>query len=103
MKFPVIADFSKNVYATYAACGLASVKVSALVDHRAAFRGMVYRAVPIREYGAIAELAPDGVIVSNTNPSQVAAREDHARQSFRGPVLTLWHPRFMEPAAARAA
>src|SRR5205085_4420281 len=86
----VIADFSKNVYATYAACGLASLSMGALVDHRPAFTGMSYRGLRIADYGALADLAPDGVIVSNTNPSQVADRANQVRQSFQGPVLTLW-------------
>ena len=64
---------------------------------------MTYRGLRIAAYGALPDLAPDGVIVSNTNPSQVAARANQVRQFFPGPVLTLWHPQFMEPAAARAA
>ena len=99
----VIADFSKNIYATYAACLSAGLSVAAIIDHRAAFAGMTYRAALIRDYSAMADLSPDGVIISNTNPGQLAAREAQVRQVFGGPVLTLWQPRFMEPATARAA
>jgi GT2 family glycosyltransferase len=99
----VVADFSKNIYATYAACGLASLEIGALLDHRSAFAGMTYRGLRIAEYTALPDLAPDGVIVSNINPSQVESRARLVRQSFQGPVLTLWHPKFMEPPAARAA
>jgi hypothetical protein len=92
-----IADFSKNVYATYAACGLASLQVVALVDDRPAFQGMSYRSFPIVPSGDLARLDCDGVVVSNTNPAQVAAHADHLAAAAPLPVLALWQPRFMKP------
>jgi hypothetical protein len=91
-----IADFSKNVYATYAACGSAALEVVALIDPRDAFAEMHYRGLPILKPSALRSLAPDGVVVSNTNPSQVAARAEQVKQAFPGPVLTLWAPRYLE-------
>jgi GT2 family glycosyltransferase len=98
-----IADFSKNVYATYAACGAASLKILACVDDRDAFAGMHYRGLPIVKPSALPAIAPDGVVVSNTNPAQVAARAQQVRQAFSGPVLTLWTPRRMGSAKAVVA
>jgi len=90
-----IADFGKNVYATYAACGLASLERVILLDHREAFKGLSYRGLPISDYSAIPQLSCDGVIVSNTNPAQVASLADRVRAACNLPVLTFWHPRYM--------
>jgi hypothetical protein len=90
-----IADFSKNVYATYAACGSAPLERVALLDDRAAFQGLRYRGMPIVNYATILQLQCDGVIVSNTNPAQVAALADRVRATCDLPVLTFWRPRYM--------
>jgi GT2 family glycosyltransferase len=90
-----IADFSKNVYATYAACGLASLKRVALLDHRDAFAGLSYRGLPVVDYSAIPQLNCDGVIVSNTNPAQVAALAERVRAACNLPVLTFWRPCYL--------
>ena len=90
-----IADFSKNVYATYAACGLASLQPVALLDHRPAFKGLSYRGVPIVDYSAIPQLNCDGVVVSNTNAAQVDALAERVRAACNLPVLTFWQPRYM--------
>jgi GT2 family glycosyltransferase len=96
-----IADFSKNLYATYAACGLASLQILALIDPRDAFAGTHYRGLPILKPSALGSLAPDGIVVSNTNPSQVTARVEQVKKEFAGPVLTLWAPRYMETSKPR--
>jgi GT2 family glycosyltransferase len=98
-----IADFSKNVYATYAACGLASLEVAALVDDRPAFSRSNYRGMPIVPGAALPSIQPDGVIVSNTNPAQVGVRAGQVRRVFGGPVLTLWRPSFMNQRERDAA
>jgi GT2 family glycosyltransferase len=90
-----IADFGKNVYATYAACGLASLERVGLLDDREAFKGLNYRGLPVTGYSQIPTLNCDGVIVSNTNPAQVAALADRVRAACDLPVLTFWQPRYM--------
>jgi hypothetical protein len=99
----VLADFSKNLFATYAACASASLEVLAVADDRRAFEGMTYRRLPILPTAESAALRPDGVIVSTTNPAQVAARAARLQEVFPGPVLTLWAPRLIEPAAGGPA
>jgi hypothetical protein len=91
-----IADFSKNLYASYAACSVASTEVVALVDDGPAFQGMTYRKRPIVGSADLPRLDCDGVVVSNTNPAQVAARAERLAQVTRKPVLTLWQPRYMD-------
>ena len=99
----VLADFSKNTYATYAACRAASLEILAVADDRPAFDGMIYRNLPVVPTSELNALAPDGVVISTTNPAQVAARAAQLKQSFAGPVLTLWAPRFMgDPQGAPA-
>src|SRR5213079_3529436 len=90
-----IADFGKNVFATYAACGLASLQVLALADDRPAFKGSHYRGVPIIPAAELSSVQPDGVVVSNTNPAQVGARAGEIQRAFAGPVLTLWRPTYL--------
>jgi GT2 family glycosyltransferase len=97
-----IADFSKNLYATYAACGSASLEPAALLDDRNAFKGMTYRNLPITTYSDLPNLHCDGVIVSNTNPAQVTAIADQVRAMSKLPVLSFWQPRYMnEPVKPR--
>lgn len=91
-----LADFSKNVYATYAACRAAGIEIAALLDDRPAFAAMAYRGLPIVGYAALSDLKVDGVVVSNTNPTQVDARAAQARQASDVPVLTLWRPQHIE-------
>jgi hypothetical protein len=90
-----IADFSKNLYATYAACGAAGLDRAALLDDRPAFAGLSYRGLPVVSYSDLRSLDCDGVVVSNTNPGQVAKRADRVRQVSNVPVLTLWQPRYL--------
>ena len=100
----VIADFSKNVYATHAACGFARLDVLALADDRGAFSGAHYRGLPIVRSSELASLNPDGIIVSNPTPAQVRDRTGLVRRFYSGTVLTLWQPQFMHQSqAARAA
>ena len=99
----VLADFSKNVYATYAAGLSASLEVLAVADDRRAFEGMTYRRLPIVPTSEVPNLRPDGIILSTTNPAQVAPRAAQLQQAFPGPVLTLWAPKFLEPSSVPPA
>lgn len=91
----VIADFGKNIHATWSACHAASVRVLAVADDHPAFAGAIYRGVPIVAGRAAAALEPDGVVLANVNPAQVERRARECAIVFDAPVLTLWRPRLL--------
>jgi N-acetylglucosaminyl-diphospho-decaprenol L-rhamnosyltransferase len=95
-----IADFGKNLFTTCRASREANLEIVALVDSRPAFRDGRYRAVPIVEPVELDGLGVDGVIVANINPAQIDSVEANVRESFAGPVLRLWEPRFLKPRKA---
>jgi GT2 family glycosyltransferase len=97
-----IADFGKNVYATWRACRAAGLEVVALADERDAFAGMRYRGVPIQK-AAAALSGAEGVVVANINPAQMQERADQLRRTFPGPLLALWRPRYLEEQPQDAA
>lgn len=102
-----IADFGKNVYATYAACRQVGLEPVAIVDARPAFAGRSHRGLPVLPSAADARAAgAQGVVVANVNPAQVDDAEAAVRQAFDGPVLRLWEPRYLDgptPAAGTQA
>lgn len=91
----VIADFGKNIHATWSACHAASVRVLAVADDHPAYAGASYRGVPIVAGRAAAALEPDGVVLSNVNPAQVERRARECAIVFDAPVLSLWRPRLL--------
>lgn len=99
----VIADFSKNLFATYQACRRAGVTVVAIADTNPAFAGMDYRGVPIEPDEVALSRAPDGIVVSTVNPARVDKRMESLAKQFDGPILRLWEPRHLDHAAAKAA
>jgi hypothetical protein len=86
----VIADFSKNLFATYTACERAGVEVLAIADDHPAYSHMAYRGAPILRVDDALALQPDGVILSNVNPAQVGPKAAQLERKFAGSVLTLW-------------
>jgi GT2 family glycosyltransferase len=98
----VIADFGKNLYATWQACRGAGLEVVAVADEREAFSGTRYRGVPILKTAA-AVAGADGVVVANINPAQIGGRAEEVRRAFAGPLLVLWQPRYMEQKPQEAA
>jgi GT2 family glycosyltransferase len=90
-----IADFSKNLYATYAGVLAAGLEPVALIDPRPAVVGQTHRRMPIVDVATAADMGIDGVVVSNVNPAQVGKIERAVKAGFDGPVLTLWEPRFL--------
>jgi GT2 family glycosyltransferase len=96
VKRVVVADFSKNLFATFRACREAGLEIMAVADDREAFAGMRYRGVPILNSADALARGADGVVVSNVNPAQMDARARQVRERFAGPVLTLWEPRYLE-------
>lgn len=89
----VIADYSKNVYATFRAAQQAGLSINAIADDHPAFAGISYRGVPLASVSDALEARIDGVILSNINPAQVDYRVAWLRTHFDGPILRLWHPR----------
>lgn len=84
----VIADFSKNIFATWMACRMNGIEVVGVFDRHAAFAGMKYRGIPI--INSIRNINADGIVLSNINPAQVTPRMTIIKQAFSGPVLQLW-------------
>ncbi len=99
----IIADYSKNVFATYRACRHAGLNVVAMADNRAALEDRAYRRAPILPDNAAATVAADGVVLSTINPAQVESRLSQLRAVFKVPVLRLWQPRYLTEAPAAAA
>lgn len=87
-----IADYAKNLYATWRACRFAGLDVAAILDDAPAFQGMTYRGTPVLQLKAAASLGLDGVVLANVNPAQVDARYAAMTERFAGPVLRLWKP-----------
>lgn len=96
----VIADFGKNIHATWSACHAASVRVLAVADDHPAYAGASYRGVPIVAGRAAAALEPDGVVLANVNPAQVERRARECAIVFDAPVLSLWRPRLLAEGAS---
>jgi GT2 family glycosyltransferase len=98
-----IADFGKNVFATYRACAAAGLQTVALADGKPALRDGRYRSLPIIEPADLEHLGADGVVVSNINPGQIDRVTAGVREAFAGPVLRLWEPRYFEKPRKRVA
>lgn len=96
----VIADFSKNLWATYNACKLAGLEVLAIADNGGAFQGLRYRGVKVLPVEEAMKRGAGGVVVSNMNPAQVGGKVEAVKKVFEGPVLALYSPVFSEPERA---
>jgi GT2 family glycosyltransferase len=92
VKNAVIADFSKNLFATYDGCRRAGLRVIAIADNHPAFAGLDYRGVPVLSDDAAIARAPDGIVISNINPAQIDCIEQRLKARFTGPILRLWRP-----------
>ena len=96
-----IADFSKNLLATWQACMHLGLDVIGIADDRATFAGETYRGVPVaalETFGAV-----DGVVLSNTNPAQLPTIAANLATRFDGPMLPLWHGTMLGDTQRRAA
>ncbi len=80
-----IADFGKNIYATYRGCVGAGLEVTAILDPNPAYAGLRYRGIPVG-----GQAPAQGVVIANINPAQIDGIERRLRQHFSGPVLRLW-------------
>lgn len=88
----IIADFGKNLYATWRGCREAGLAPLAIADENPAFDGLSYRGIPIEPDGRALRRDPDGVVISTINPAQLDDRLNRLRAQYAGPILTLWQP-----------
>ncbi len=89
-----IADYSKNLFATYRGAIDAGLHVASIIDNRTAFAGLRYRDIAVRHADETRDDEFDGIIVSNINPAQVERATIEARLRFPDcRVLTLWQGR----------
>lgn len=91
----LIADFGKNIHATWFACRAAGLCALAVVDDHPAFASIRYRSLPIVTTAAGPRLDPDGIVLANVNPAQVEQRLAALIEAFDCPVLTFWRPRLL--------
>lgn len=91
IKTVAIADFSKNIYATWHACKLMGLNIACIYEPHQAYTGLIYRGTPILNY--IGDKI-EGVVLSNINPAQVRMRYDKIGQVFTGPVLKFYEPEY---------
>ena len=98
-----IADFGKNIYATYSGCKRAGLTLTSILDPHPAFTGLFYRNIPILDEISSLALQPEGIVISNINPAQVDAVESRIRKAFKCPVLRLWQPTCMDTQRKLAA
>ncbi|HSU67458.1 MAG TPA: glycosyltransferase [Tepidisphaeraceae bacterium] len=87
-----IADWGKNLYATWQACVSAGLSVEAVLENDRAFAGARYRTVPIMNDAAAVSGGIEGILVSTLNPGQVDGRVAELQARFGLPVLRLWTP-----------
>jgi hypothetical protein len=99
----VIADYAKNLYATWRAARLAGLDVLAIAADSPAFQAQRYRGLAIEPHETALRREPDGVIVANINPAQVERCAARVRAFCGAPVLTLWSGRRMGEVAEPAA
>jgi GT2 family glycosyltransferase len=99
----VIADFSKNLYATYNACRAANLEISAIADDHPAYRNLTYRGIPVLPVADALTHDPDGIVLSTTNPAQHRPKAAAVRAVYAGPLLTLYHPQYISPPLSLAA
>ena len=98
----VIADYAKNLYATWRGCREAGLTVQAIADDGPAYRGLNYRGTPILPLAEAVNLRPDGIVIANINPAQIDDRAAKVSDHFPGPVERLWTPRFLHEPQAQA-
>ncbi|MEM6854164.1 MAG: glycosyltransferase [Planctomycetota bacterium] len=98
----VIADHSKNLYATFRAARRSGLTITAIAENHPALAGQTYRGVPVLPDREAMCGRSDGVILSNVNPARVEARTAELRKRWAGPLLTLWRPKTLGVTPARA-
>ncbi len=98
----VLADYSKNLYATWRAAQRCGLGVTAVAENHPALVGLRYRGVAVRRDREALDSRADGVILSNVNPAVVERRAAELRRRWAGPLLTLYAPRLLALSHGRA-
>lgn len=88
----VIADYSKNIFATWNAARRAGLAIRAIADDHPPYRGQRYRGISIMPTGRAVAGRVGGVIISNINPAQAPGRLAAIRRHFPGPILLFTPP-----------
>lgn len=89
----LIADFSKNIHATFQACTSAGVQLLGITDNNPAYDGLTYRGLCVGQDAMFLAKGAEGIVLSNINPAQMESRASALSERFGIPVLTLWTPR----------
>jgi GT2 family glycosyltransferase len=87
-----IADWGKNLFATWQACRSANLHVEAILDVDAAFAGAHYRRVPVTRDAQADRHNFDGIVISTLNPAHLSSRSEELGLRFGAPILPLWQP-----------
>ena len=90
-----IADWGKNLFATWHASRSAGLGIEAILEDAPDFEGAAYRKTPIIRDEAATSRSFDGILLSTVNPAQVEARAAALESRFGVPVLRLWEPTLM--------
>ncbi|QOV89432.1 glycosyltransferase family 2 protein [Humisphaera borealis] len=90
-----IADWSKNIYATWNACRAAGLQIVGVAENSPAFAGKTYRGAPVLRDDDAAYRMLDGVVLSTISPAKVGPRMEALVRRFAVPTLPLWQPRFL--------
>lgn len=93
----VIADYSKNIYATWNACRRAGLAMTAIADDHRAYLKQKYREISIMPTERALSSGVSGVVLSNVNPAQSPARFAQLRRRFNGPILAFGIPATPQP------
>lgn len=92
----IIADFSKNLYATYRACRNAGLHIRAISDNNIAYEQLKYRGIPIVTDKVAATLIADGFVLSNINPAYIDQRATQIEATTGQTPLRLWSPNVLK-------
>ena len=90
-----IADWGKNLFATWQACRAANLPVERILENNPAFNRTAYRTIPVLPDHAADGASFDGILLSTLNPSAVEQRAEELESRFGKPVLKLWTPRLL--------
>ncbi|WP_428388981.1 glycosyltransferase family 2 protein [Mucisphaera sp.] len=82
-----IADFGKNLFATYEACRRSGLEVVAVTERNPAFVGRFYREVPICAEDDALVMGADGVVLSTLHPATIDDRVKALQGMYAAPIL----------------
>lgn len=86
-----IADFGKNLPATWMGCTEGNLDVLVILDSAPAFQGMHHEGIPVIADEDADRHTFDGIVLSNINPAQLRQRAEQLERRFQLPVLHFAH------------